>query len=287
MSPTMQHDRSIHKVFAASATKGADGTNVFTFSTMDVDRDGDRIDPHGWDLSAYRLNPTVLWGHDHRSLPIGKCSDIRVVGGKLKGTITWPPPGCYPFADTVRGLVDNGFLRSASVGFRADASAPNAFGGHDIKAATLLEWSVVNIPSNPSATLERGIDHMKLKSWLGNTHCMEDEMQTEEKWLEVSNDFFATKADDDFDRMCQRMLAAYSEMEGHKFRQLMAAQLSVLGPNATISDLVRGIMRDGTTPPQASDVDLRQVGELIARVIATETANATKAALCQALGRLD
>src|SRR6185503_3521783 len=97
--PTMQ--REIHKVFTASATKGADGTNTFTLSTKDVDRDGDRIDPNGWDLSAYRQNPVVLYGHDHKSLPIGKCSDIRVVGGKLKGVVEWPPAGCYPFADQV------------------------------------------------------------------------------------------------------------------------------------------------------------------------------------------
>ena len=90
------------------------------------------------------------------ALPIGKCTNIAVVGGKLKATIEWPPPGCYPFADQVRGLVDAGFLTAASVGFRADRSEPNGFGGHDIKRATLLEWSVVNIPSNPSALMERG-----------------------------------------------------------------------------------------------------------------------------------
>ena len=32
----------------------------FVISTGAVDRDGDTIDPKGWDLTAYRRNPTVL-----------------------------------------------------------------------------------------------------------------------------------------------------------------------------------------------------------------------------------
>ena len=155
-----------HKTVTASATKGARaGTNVFTLSTNELDRDRDRILQH-WNLDAFRQNPVVLFGHDKSALPIGKCTDIRVVNGKLTGTVEWPPHGCYAFADQVHALVEQGFLRAASVGFTSEDSRPNQHGGNDIHACTLLEWSIVNLPSNTSATLQRSAPTMQFKSWM-------------------------------------------------------------------------------------------------------------------------
>jgi HK97 family phage prohead protease len=246
----------IRKVVSATATKGTTpGTNVFTLSTKEVDRDGDTIDPAGWNLSEYQENPTVLWGHDSKSLPIGRCPEIRAVGGKLKATIEWPPRSLYPFADQLHDLVNAGFVRSASVGFRPDASSPNAFGGRDIHEATLLEWSVVNIPSNPSATLERGVDMMRLKSWLGQSG--KQQSKEDDMYLELVDDepFFELLDSKDmsaFDHMCAQMLAAYSEMDSEKFRELMARQLALLGPAASIVDLVHALAQQGVAAPRSA-----------------------------------
>jgi hypothetical protein len=41
----------------------------FVISTGDVDRSDDTIDPHGWSLDAYKLNPVVtLFGPTERNM---------------------------------------------------------------------------------------------------------------------------------------------------------------------------------------------------------------------------
>lgn len=293
MSAALQQ-RVQHKVVAARAEKGAQpNTNVFTLSTDKPDRDGDRLNQGGWNLTAYRQNPVVLYGHDHKSLPIGKCTDIRVVGGKLKGTVEWPPAGVHPFADTVHALVDGGFLNAASVGFRARHMELNQHGGHDISEPELCEWSIVPIPSNTDAQLERGIDQVRYKSWLGHSgrQNKEDSMKTfedDDVVLEISDDVWRKNTDDDFAAMCARMLAAYEEMTSQKFRELMGRQLATLGPLGTIADLVRGLQAAGVyTEPKSYDIDERQVARLIAEVIAETTGTQVRAAFNTVLGRLD
>jgi hypothetical protein len=83
------------------------------------------------------------------------------------------------------------------------------------------------------------------------------------------------------------MLANYSEMDSEKFRQLMARQLALLGPAASIDDLVRALASRGTAMPKYFEFDDREVAALIGRVIADEIPKATRAALNTVLGRLD
>ncbi len=45
-------------------------------STKDRDRDDDRLMPEGADLTAFRKNPALLWGHDYSELPIGTVERI-------------------------------------------------------------------------------------------------------------------------------------------------------------------------------------------------------------------
>ncbi len=124
------------KIFQAVATKGlGDRTFRFTISTGDVDREGDRIDPQGWDLTAFKQNPVTLWAHDHRIPPIARTTDIRVVDARLQAVVQFPPPGVHPFADQVHDLLAKGFLSSASVGFRPLRKSFNAErGGWDLEA---------------------------------------------------------------------------------------------------------------------------------------------------------
>ena len=92
----------------------------FVISTADLDRTGDRIEPRGWQLDDYRRNPVVLFGHRHDVPAIAKASYIAVEGPQLVATATFPPEGLHPLADTVHGLLREGFLTSASVGSSAD-----------------------------------------------------------------------------------------------------------------------------------------------------------------------
>ena len=92
-------------------------TRRFTFSTADVDHAGDVIRQDGWDLSVFRANPAALFAHDASALPVGKASNVAVVGGRLMGDIEFAGPETYEFADTVFQLLKGGFLKAVSVGF--------------------------------------------------------------------------------------------------------------------------------------------------------------------------
>lgn len=162
----------IRKSFPVQIKQGGERTFAVTISTGTVDRDGDTIDPKGWDLRAYRANPIVLWQHDHSLPPIARAADVRVQGQKLVAVMEFPPPGVSPLADEIHGLMKAGFLHSTSVGFLPLRSTPNGT-GQDIHEAELLEFSVVNVPSQVEARVRRcageACDELALKSWLGRS----------------------------------------------------------------------------------------------------------------------
>jgi HK97 family phage prohead protease len=123
-----------------------------TLTTAAVDREGDVVAAGGWQLANYLQNPVVLYGHDYKSLPVGKAVSLTVTETGLSGRVRFPEPGTYAFADTVRALVKQGFLNAVSVGFKPIRSEPNAArGGTDFHEQELLEFSFVPVPANPEA----------------------------------------------------------------------------------------------------------------------------------------
>src|SRR3979490_2369715 len=55
--------------------KDENGTFDVIISTEVTDRAGEIVKQDGWDLTHYKNNPIVLWGHDYYSLPIGVCTE--------------------------------------------------------------------------------------------------------------------------------------------------------------------------------------------------------------------
>lgn len=108
------------------------------------DRDGDVVDPKGLDLKNYKKNPILLFGHDHRGLPVGQADKIKKEGNR----ITFEPAitTVTEFARDVKALFDAGILRAFSIGFIPKERDKNVF-----TKAELLEISIVNVPSNPNA----------------------------------------------------------------------------------------------------------------------------------------
>lgn len=132
----------------------------FIASTADMDRDGEVISADGWDLKNFKKNPVILFGHDYRSLPIGKATKIGVRDGKLMNVVEFPPEGTYEFADTVQRLVDTGYLKTQSVGFIPrkwdDGDFEDEKSNKPRRTYTkqeLLEISIVPVPSNPNALM--------------------------------------------------------------------------------------------------------------------------------------
>jgi HK97 family phage prohead protease len=158
------------KTFATTVVRRAGDTASCLISTDDVDRDGDTIAVAGWQLQNYRRNPVVLWAHDPRQLPIGKATRIEAQRGRgLIAEWQWAP---HPFAAQVREAWNSGYLNATSVGFKPLKYEPNAHGGINFREQELLEFSIVAIPSNSSAT--RGLKALGLMPRVAN-----------EDWIEI------------------------------------------------------------------------------------------------------
>lgn len=153
--------------FSAVCTRATDTPRSYRvmLSTGSSDRELDRIDPKGWSIPAA---VPLLYAHDSRALPIGRVVRIATTGTGLRGVMEFPPRGLHPFADTVCDLVESGFLNSVSVGFRPLSYRANADGGVDYFTQELLELSVVPVPAQPDALIDRHVDVAALQKWVGN-----------------------------------------------------------------------------------------------------------------------
>ncbi len=124
------------------------------FSTFDLDRDEEKIDPAGWDLKNYLKNPVILWAHDSRIPAIGVSRDTAVRNGVLGGNISFNSRETDPFGWGIGQRVADGVIRAGSVGFMVNKveildSADGT--GLIFREQELLEFSICNIPSNPYA----------------------------------------------------------------------------------------------------------------------------------------
>jgi hypothetical protein len=116
-----------------------EGRYRFKLSDDSVDRDGDTINPRGWQLEAYQRNPVDLWAHKHDVPAIGRCP--------------------YMPLRAMRWWVTFNFRRPAAMGLRMKSGAwsggpcpqlvrgvPPPAGheerhGHDHHEQELIEWS--------------------------------------------------------------------------------------------------------------------------------------------------
>ncbi len=152
----------------ASTPEEEEGRIVrFVASDETPDRVGDVIEVAGWNLTNYKANPVVLWGHDSSNTPpIGRSVNVRRGVGPsgapaLLASIEFAPAEAHEFADSVYQLTKAGYLNAVSVGFqpratkeltkkeRQELGMPSY--GLFYTSADLLEISVVSVPANPSA----------------------------------------------------------------------------------------------------------------------------------------
>ena len=132
-------------------------------STGGVDRQGDEIDPLGWDLENFMKNPVIAWAHDYTRPPVAKALEVRPGPDGLLFKAQFAKPEEYAFADTVFKLYLGGFLKAFSVGFSPLASeiAVRQTDGKTITGTRYLkqelyEISCVTLPANPDALVALG-----------------------------------------------------------------------------------------------------------------------------------
>jgi len=138
-------------------------TAEFIISDDTKDRHNTILDVDGWDLDNYNKNGIVGYQHDvygedqanpDSVIGIGK-AEVR--DGKLIGIVKFEPEEINPLAEKIFKKVQFGTLKATSVGFNPleqgefrkmedlDSEIYH-YGKRD-----LLEFSIVNIPSNPNA----------------------------------------------------------------------------------------------------------------------------------------
>jgi HK97 family phage prohead protease len=144
----------------------ADGTAEFVISEPRIDRHGTIIRADGWELENYQRNPIVLYNHNsHSDNPdnvIGT-GEVYMEGDKLIGKVTFEPEDVNPLSAKIEKKVKRGTLRAVSVGF---IPKKGHWGKKDLgekedvfyfDSQELLEFSIVDIPSLPSA-VKKSID---------------------------------------------------------------------------------------------------------------------------------
>ncbi len=141
-------------------------------STGISDRDGEVINPDGWDLKNFKKNPVILPAHDYRAPAIARAKSVKIEDKKLKFEIEFPQDGIYPLADIYRKLYKSGFMKASSVGF-VPSEWVNGDGEKEpyrtYLKQELLELSLVSVPVNPEALVaEKGISEAMAKGVINN-----------------------------------------------------------------------------------------------------------------------
>lgn len=152
--------------------KDVDDTRTIDFIISDStkDRHSTVVNQTGWRLENYLRNPVVGYQHNiygagmcvdpNPDMVIGKAMNVRIEGGKLMASVAFEPAEINPLAEKVFQKLKFGSLKAVSVGFieigegkfgegLEAKGAPNET--YYFEGQELLEFSVVNIPSNPAA----------------------------------------------------------------------------------------------------------------------------------------
>jgi HK97 family phage prohead protease len=129
----------------------------WTLSTFDLDRFGERIDPHGWDFRRFMENPVLEWAHRYDIPAIGKIENLTIDDNGLHGLVFFNDKSYDPFGWSLGQRVPAGVIRAGSVGFRVmEIEIPDRETAKDgtsliFRHQELLEFSICNVPANPFA----------------------------------------------------------------------------------------------------------------------------------------
>lgn len=200
MSRTLSYDFEISRKGGHIIVEGL--SNAAT-----VDRMKEVIDPKGWKLDNYRKNPTVLFDHGKDpafgSMPIGKALACEITDGGLYTKIQLSNSKTEKLT-AIRDLVEEGILKTFSVGFNPITSEKSANDPEVlvIKAAELIECSIVPIPMNQDSTFSVAAKSMKnicsfgrewLQNWLTKHELLKGRKYLAAALVQRMDDLIASK----------------------------------------------------------------------------------------------
>ena len=150
-------------------------TLEFVISDETRDRHGTVIPVSAWKIDRYNRNGIVGYMHDvygretnNPDMILGR-GEAFVEGDKLIGRVTFEPEQINPLAEKIFQKILHGTLNATSVGFREvtkgkwgekDEAVTGKTPTYYFGEVELLEFSIVNIPSNPNA-LRRKIEEQQ------------------------------------------------------------------------------------------------------------------------------
>lgn len=170
----------------------------FVISDSTRDRHKTKLNSKGWQLDNYLRNPIVGYNHNvyggsffANNSPdnvIGK-SSVSIENDMLIGQVVFEPHSINPLAEKIFQKVKFGTLRAASVGFIEIGKGKFGEGDEErggknetyyFEGQELLEWSIVNIPSNPSATKRNSYKEPTIETILNEFSRLSKEFNPDE-----------------------------------------------------------------------------------------------------------
>lgn len=123
-----------------------------------VDRDSERVIPSGANLNSFKMNPIMFYNHNRWDGGIGAWDNIVVTDTEIAmdGYIS----DSTEYAKEKLGLVQDGVIRTASMGFRpkkwSDDPKDKLQGqiGVTILEYEVIEVSITDVPANPEAVMK-------------------------------------------------------------------------------------------------------------------------------------
>lgn len=123
------------------------GKNSFVISDESVNSYGYIVKTDGIDTTAFERNPVMLYMHERKTV-VGRWENFRKEGNKLLADAVFDES--TELGKTVKAQVENGFLRSASIG--VDIIEDTVINGiKTVIKCSLFEVSIVDIPANQNA----------------------------------------------------------------------------------------------------------------------------------------
>ena len=120
---------------------------TFVISDESVNSYGYIVKTDGIDTTAFERNPVMLYMHERKTV-VGRWENIRKDGKRLIADAVFDES--TELGRTVKQQVENGFLRSASIG--VDIVEEKEINGvRTITKSVLFEVSIVDIPANQNA----------------------------------------------------------------------------------------------------------------------------------------
>ena len=122
---------------------------TFVLSDESVNSYGFRVLTAGIDTERFENNPVMFYRHDQERGVIGRWENLRKEDSKLLADAVFDES--TPLGTEVKNRVENGFLRSVSIGLSDDITPEMIDGINTVTRCVLYEASICDIPSNKNA----------------------------------------------------------------------------------------------------------------------------------------